>query len=76
VAGDAKHGDFAFNRELKAKWGLNRLFLHSTRLEVPHPEDGRKLVMESKLPEELVEVLGRAGLEQRPEPKLQKKEEA
>jgi len=75
VAGDAKHGDFAFNRELKAKWGLKRLFLHSTRLEVPHPEDGRKLVMESKLPEELVEVLGRAGLEQRPEPKPQKKKE-
>ena len=63
VAGDSKHGDFAFNREVKARWGLKRLFLHAARLEVPHPEDGRKLVIEAKLPEELVEVLGRAALE-------------
>jgi 23S rRNA pseudouridine955/2504/2580 synthase len=65
VAGDSKHGDFAYNREVKAKWGLKRLFLHATRLEVPHPEDGRKLVVESKLPAELAEVLERAGMTQR-----------
>lgn len=64
VAGDSKHGDFAFNREVKAKWGLKRLFLHATRLEVPHPEDGRKLVVESKLPAELEDVLNRAGMTQ------------
>lgn len=63
VAGDAKHGDFAFNREVKAKWGLKRLFLHATRLEVPHPEDGRKLVVTAPLPEELAEVLKRAALD-------------
>jgi len=62
VAGDSKHGDFAFNREVKARWGLKRLFLHATRLEVPHPEDGRKLVIESPLPSELVDVLQRAAL--------------
>jgi 23S rRNA pseudouridine955/2504/2580 synthase len=66
VAGDPKHGDFAFNRDAKAKWGLKRLFLHSTRLEFPHPEDQRKMVVESKLPEELVDVLNRAGLTQTP----------
>ncbi len=63
VAGDPKHGDFAFNREVKAKWGLKRLFLHSTRLEFPHPEGGRRMVVEAKLPEELTDVLVRAGLE-------------
>lgn len=63
VAGDAKHGDFAFNREAKAQWGLKRLFLHSARLEFPHPEDGRKVVVEAKLPMELIEVLTRAGLD-------------
>jgi 23S rRNA pseudouridine955/2504/2580 synthase len=35
VAGDRKHGDFAFNREAKAKWGLDRLFLHAAQLEFP-----------------------------------------
>ena len=63
VAGDTKHGDFAFNREVKARWGLKRLFLHSARLEFPHPEDGRKMVVEAKLPFELSEVLTRAGLD-------------
>ena len=66
VAGDPKHGDFAFNREAKAQWGLKRLFLHSTRLEFPHPEDGRKVVIEAKLPEDLVDVLKRAGLDWKP----------
>lgn len=63
VAGDPKHGDFAFNREVKAKWGLKRLFLHATRLDFPHPEGGKRMVVEAKLPEELTDVLQRAGLE-------------
>ena len=62
VAGDPKHGDFAFNREVKAKWGLRRLFLHAARLEFPHPQDGRKVVVEASLPLELDQVLERAGL--------------
>ncbi len=66
VAGDAKHGDFTFNREVKTKWGLKRLFLHATRLEFPHPEDGRKMVIEAPLPAELVEALHRAGLDGKP----------
>ncbi len=62
VAGDRKHGDFAFNREAKAKWGLQRLFLHSERLEFPHPQDEKRTVVESPLPQELVDVLTAAGL--------------
>lgn len=62
VAGDAKHGDFAFNREIKARWGLRRLFLHAARLEFPHPQDQRKVVVEAPLPDELVEALLRTGL--------------
>lgn len=68
VAGDAKHGDFAFNRDIKAKWGLKRLFLHAARLEFPHPENGKKMVIESPLPPDLVEVLERAALTQKPSP--------
>ncbi len=63
VAGDPKHGDFAFNRDAKARWGLRRLFLHAARLEFPHPEDGRRVVVEAPLPEELREVLQRAGMD-------------
>ncbi len=62
IAGDKKHGDFAFNREAKAQWKLDRLFLHAAHLEFPHPEDGRRMVMESKLPAELSEVLRAAGV--------------
>jgi 23S rRNA pseudouridine955/2504/2580 synthase len=62
VAGDSKHGDFAFNRDIKATWGLKRLFLHSTSLEVPHPADQRRLRFEVPLPGELNEVLERAGI--------------
>jgi hypothetical protein len=62
VAGDPKHGDFPFNRDLKAKVGLTRLFLHSTRLEFPHPEGKQRMVIAAPLPGELAEVLKRADV--------------
>lgn len=65
VVGDSKHGDFAFNREAKARWGLTRLFLHAARLEFPHPHDQRRVVVEAPLPKELAEVLERAGVHAR-----------
>ena len=66
VVGDRKHGDFAFNREVKARWGLDRLFLHAERLSFPHPHDGAKLTLRAPLPPELVAVLKAAALS--PEP--------
>ncbi len=63
VAGDRKYGDFAYNREVRARWGLKRLFLHAERIEFPHPEHGEKMQAEAPLPDELQEVLARAGLE-------------
>ncbi len=62
VLGDAKHGDFAFNRDVKARWGLKRLFLHSTHLEFPHPSDQKKIVIDCPLPDDLGDVLTQAGL--------------
>lgn len=62
VAGDRKYGDFAFNREAKARWGLKRLFLHAGSIQFPHPEDGRTVRLEAPLPGELREVLGKAGM--------------
>ncbi|MBX5481543.1 MAG: RluA family pseudouridine synthase [Myxococcaceae bacterium] len=63
VAGDRRYGDFAFNREAKARWGLKRLFLHAERIEFPHPEHGGRVVIEAGLPAELRDVLRKAGLE-------------
>ncbi len=62
VAGDRKYGDFAFNREAKARWGLKRLFLHAGSIQFPHPDDGRTLRLEAPLPADLRDVLARAGL--------------
>lgn len=62
VAGDRKYGDFDFNRELKARWGLKRLFLHAERLSFPHPLDGAKVTLRAPLPPELVAVLEAAAL--------------
>jgi 23S rRNA pseudouridine955/2504/2580 synthase len=63
VAGDKKYGDFAFNREVRARWGLKRLFLHAERIEFPHPAHGGRVGVEAPLPPELKDVLKRAGLE-------------
>jgi 23S rRNA pseudouridine955/2504/2580 synthase len=63
VAGDRKYGDFTFNREAKARWGLKRLFLHSGSIQFPHPEDGHSVHLESPLPTDLREVLARAAID-------------
>jgi 23S rRNA pseudouridine955/2504/2580 synthase len=62
VAGDRRYGDFAFNREARARWGLRRMFLHAWRMEIPHPVTGAPMRLESPLPRELVDVLERANL--------------
>ncbi len=64
VLGDSKHGDFPFNREAKARWGVDRLFLHAASLELPHPKDQHRLHCEAPLPWELVKVLNAIGLAQ------------
>ena len=63
VAGDKKYGDFAFNREARALWGLKRLFLHARQIEFPHPEHGRKVRVQAALPGELADTLKRASLD-------------
>jgi 23S rRNA pseudouridine955/2504/2580 synthase len=57
VAGDARYGDFNFNRQAKARWGLRRMFLHAWKLTLPHPVTGARLALEAPLPVELREVL-------------------
>jgi 23S rRNA pseudouridine955/2504/2580 synthase len=58
LAGDDKYGDFAWNREL-ATQGLKRMFLHARRLQFRHPVDGRVVVVEAPLPDDLGRFLAR-----------------
>ncbi|MGI5864294.1 MAG: RluA family pseudouridine synthase [Myxococcales bacterium] len=62
VAGDKRYGDFPFNRELRSRFGLKRMFLHARRIEFRHPITDGRLVIESPLAPELVEVLERMGM--------------
>ncbi len=62
VAGDARYGDFPFNRVAKTRWGLRRMFLHAWKLELPHPMREGALALEAPLPEELMVVLGKMNL--------------
>jgi 23S rRNA pseudouridine955/2504/2580 synthase len=68
VVGDAKHGDFVFNRQARAKSGLKRMFLHAAFLSFPHPITGKRLQFQVPLPSELVETLVRSGIAWRPPP--------
>jgi 23S rRNA pseudouridine955/2504/2580 synthase len=63
VAGDKKYGDFAFNRDVRARWGLKRLFLHAASIEFPHPAHKGRMEVEADMPAELKDVLKRAALE-------------
>ncbi|SAL31602.1 RluA family pseudouridine synthase [Caballeronia sordidicola] len=55
IAGDAKYGDFALNKNLvrpDAKPSLKRMFLHAFRLKLVHPATGETLQVEAPLPAE------------------------
>lgn len=56
IGGDTKYGDKGFNT-LMREYGLNRLFLHASRLEFRHPVTGRNIVVECPLPQELNTIL-------------------
>ena len=62
VAGDARYGDFPFNRLAKTRWGLRRMFLHAWKLGLPHPMTSRPLRVEAPVPDELLAVLHKMNL--------------
>jgi 23S rRNA pseudouridine955/2504/2580 synthase len=63
VLGDKKHGDFPFNREIRSRWGLKRMFLHALRIELEHPIHKGNLKVEAPLPLDLRSALKRANLQ-------------
>ncbi len=62
VAGDRRYGDFPFNRELRSRFGLKRMFLHARRIEIAHPMTGATMAFEAPLPPELESALERMGI--------------
>jgi tRNA pseudouridine65 synthase len=47
IVGDSTHGKGPHNRAVAAWLGLNRLWLHASVLELPHPADGRPMRFEA-----------------------------
>jgi 23S rRNA pseudouridine955/2504/2580 synthase len=62
IVGDRRHGDFPFNRRLRAQAGLKRMFLHAWKLDLAHPITAKPLSFTAPLPEELAQALDRLGL--------------
>lgn len=63
IVGDRRYGDFPFNREAKARFGVSRQLLHAWRLTLEHPITGARLELEAPPPPDFVEAMRRAGLE-------------
>lgn len=59
VLGDRTHGKGKYNNFYRDEFGLERVFLHSSELWVDKEVLGREFKIVSKLPEDLMEVLGK-----------------
>jgi len=57
LIGDVNYGKGEHNRLFRERHGLHRLFLHATRLSLPHPAGSGLLHVASPLPAELEAVL-------------------
>jgi len=58
IAGDARYGGALVLNGL----AVPRLMLHATRLEFPHPADGKPTRIEAPMPDDLRSLLARIGL--------------
>lgn len=61
VLGDERYGHAPTNRFFEEKHGLDRTFLHCIRLELNHPRNGTRLLVEAPLPGDLRMTLMRCG---------------
>ncbi len=59
LIGDVKHGRGAINRHYKDTVGLNRIFLHASKLSFDHPHKDKRIVINSPLADDLQKVLRR-----------------
>ncbi|MEQ1631397.1 MAG: pseudouridine synthase [Planctomycetota bacterium] len=59
VLGDTTHGKGRLNALYRQRYGLDRLFLHATRLALSHPTTGERLEFNDPLPPELALVVAK-----------------
>jgi len=64
IVGDAKYGDFEFNKSLARGQALpgsryDGMFLHARRLAFDHPQSGERIVLEAALPAPCAALLQR-----------------
>ncbi len=63
VIGDTTYGKGKINRAMTNRYGLQRLALHATSLEVRHPDSNEDLRFEAPLPDDLTGPLERMGFD-------------
>ena len=61
ILGDDRYGHAPTNRFFEEKNVLDRTFLHCVRLELTHPTNGNRLIIEAPLPGDLRAVLERTS---------------
>jgi len=61
IAGDPRYGNPTFNRLMRRRYGLERLFLHAAALRLRHPANGRHREFRAPLPPALAAVLATLG---------------
>lgn len=59
IIGDTTHGKGRINATFRKLYGLHRLFLHLSRVEMAHPDTGERFAIEDPMPDELTQVLDR-----------------
>ena len=62
LAGDERYGDPQFSARCRESWGLQRIFLHAASIAFAHPRDDTALMLSAPLPDDLREVVERAGI--------------
>lgn len=62
IIGDVRYGKGEHNRHFRAVFGLHRLALHASSVDLVHPHTGEPLHLEAPLPLDLLEPLRRWGL--------------
>jgi len=61
IAGDPRYGNPTFNKLMRRRYGLERLFLHAAALRLRHPANGRQREFRAPLPGDLAAVLAALG---------------
>lgn len=56
ILGDRTYGDFKFNSRAKKEWGLQRLMLHASEVQIPQQRNAGALKWESAVPKEFFQL--------------------